>query len=468
MENKRKCNACLEEKELCEFGKDSSKKGGYDNKCKKCKVNKYPSIKIKEPLGVIFKCKACLENKDATLFYKNKAFKNGYNTRCIDCIKNNVYKTIEIKKETKKCNSCFLDKSLSYFSKNSGLESYRSQCNACKNKGIKVPKKEITISEYKICNECNLEKHVEEFHKTKKRDGSNTTAGFCKKCFNFKQNKQIECLKCKELKTKYCFEKGSTTCKKCNKVTKEKVKKEKDVILKFLQCVGCNITKPIKDFTKDKSSKLEAKSLCKDCSNVKRYEKSKKKEVFSANEKRCSKCSIIKPLTEYCRDRDKFRAECKDCKKEYNKRTKDLARESSRKRARKKSKTDSLYRLSNNVRGLIHQAIKKNKNIKRKNTQTIVGCTWEEFKNHIESQFESWMNWDNYGNVCGNYPEYNCSWDLDHIIPINYAKTEEEIYLLNHWSNFQPLCSKVNRWEKKGTLYPCCNIELNITVILEK
>ena len=34
---------------------------------------------------------------------------------------------------------------------------------------------------------------------------------------------------------------------------------------------------------------------------------------------------------------------------------------------------------------------------------------------------------------------------LDHIIPICSAKTDEDVYKLNHWSNFQPLCSKINR-----------------------
>jgi len=83
---------------------------------------------------------------------------------------------------------------------------------------------------------------------------------------------------------------------------------------------------------------------------------------------------------------------------------------------------------------------------------------------HIESQFLSWMSWDNFGDVCGDSPDYNCGWDLDHIIPVSWAKTNEELYSLNHWSNFQPLCSKINRWQKKDKIYPLCNIELNITV----
>ena len=59
--------------------------------------------------------------------------------------------------------------------------------------------------------------------------------------------------------------------------------------------------------------------------------------------------------------------------------------------------------------------------------------------------------------------EYNCSWDLDHIIPVSWATTNEELYMLNHWSNFQPLCSKINRDDKKSNIYPCTNIQLMIT-----
>ena len=43
------------------------------------------------------------------------------------------------------------------------------------------------------------------------------------------------------------------------------------------------------------------------------------------------------------------------------------------------------------------------------------------------------MSWDNRG-----------EWDLDHIIPISEGKTLEDIYLLSHYSNFQPLWRKDN------------------------
>jgi len=59
------------------------------------------------------------------------------------------------------------------------------------------------------------------------------------------------------------------------------------------------------------------------------------------------------------------------------------------------------------------------------------------------------MNWDNHGKYNG---EFNFGWDLDHIIPISSAITEQEVIKLNHFTNLQPLCSKINRYIKKNKL----------------
>ena len=40
---------------------------------------------------------------------------------------------------------------------------------------------------------------------------------------------------------------------------------------------------------------------------------------------------------------------------------------------------------------------------------------------------------------------YNVGWDIDHKIPLYNITTYEEIITLNHYSNLQPLCSKINR-----------------------
>ncbi len=53
------------------------------------------------------------------------------------------------------------------------------------------------------------------------------------------------------------------------------------------------------------------------------------------------------------------------------------------------------------------------------------------------------MNWNNAGVYKKN--SFNVGWDIDHIIPLSTAKTEEELLKLCYYSNTQPLCSKINR-----------------------
>lgn len=57
------------------------------------------------------------------------------------------------------------------------------------------------------------------------------------------------------------------------------------------------------------------------------------------------------------------------------------------------------------------------------------------------------MNWDNYG-LYNTTKQYG--WDLDHIEPLSSAKTIEDVIRLNHYTNFQPLCSYVNRHIKRN------------------
>ena len=79
-----------------------------------------------------------------------------------------------------------------------------------------------------------------------------------------------------------------------------------------------------------------------------------------------------------------------------------------------------------------------------------MGCSFEEFKIHLESQFEPWMLWDNRGKYNG---ELNYGWDIDHIIPISTSQTVDDVIRLNHYTNLQPLCSKINRDIKRNNLF---------------
>ena len=112
-------------------------------------------------------------------------------------------------------------------------------------------------------------------------------------------------------------------------------------------------------------------------------------------------------------------------------------------------KTDSLYNLKHNIRGLITSSFKEKGLKKNSKTSEILGCTFDEFNVYLESKFESWMSWENKGLYNG---ELNYGWDIDHIIPISLGMTEEEVVKLNHFTNLQPLCSKINRHIKRNKI----------------
>ena len=75
-----------------------------------------------------------------------------------------------------------------------------------------------------------------------------------------------------------------------------------------------------------------------------------------------------------------------------------------------------------------------------------LGCDINFLKEWLEYQFDNKMNWDNYGLYNG---EFNYGWDIDHIIPLSTTITVEDVIRLNHYTNLQPLCSKINRYVKR-------------------
>ena len=135
--------------------------------------------------------------------------------------------------------------------------------------------------------------------------------------------------------------------------------------------------------------------------------------------------------------------------KEYNKNNRDKINEYTRVYAKNRKLVDPQYKLSGNIRQLIHQAFRRNNYTKKSKTHSILGCSFDELKNHMENQFTEWMTWDNHGSYNG---ELNHGWDIDHIVPLSSAETEEDIIKLNHYTNLQPLCGYTNRNIKKGNV----------------
>lgn len=173
--------------------------------------------------------------------------------------------------------------------------------------------------------------------------------------------------------------------------------------------------------------------------NKERITKNKKEYHYKNRE------NISKKVSEYYK-KNPEKAKEKDLKnKKWREDNKEWVIERGKRYLRKRLKEEPLFKLKQAVRQRVYKSIKYRGYTKKSKTFEILDCTCEFFRSYIESKWQNWMNWDNYGKWNG---ELNYGWDLDHIIPISAAKTEEEVLKLNHYTNFQPLCSHVNRYIK--------------------
>ena len=105
-----------------------------------------------------------------------------------------------------------------------------------------------------------------------------------------------------------------------------------------------------------------------------------------------------------------------------------------------------LTHLKATVAGRVYQALKSIKKNKDNRTLEYLNCDINTFKNWIERQFTSEMNWDNIGTV----------WQIDHIVPILYkingqSPRECDVIRRLHYMNTQPMLSWQNM--SKGNRY---------------
>jgi len=136
--------------------------------------------------------------------------------------------------------------------------------------------------------------------------------------------------------------------------------------------------------------------------------------------------------------------------KNYYNNNKEKCNEACKLYKKKRRKEDSLYKLKENIRSNIGRTFRDKNITKNSKTFEILGCDFETFKNHIESLWDNWMNWNNYGIDNLTKLEPNKTWDIDHHIPVSKGKNEEEIIKLNHYTNLKPLCSYYNRIVKRN------------------
>jgi hypothetical protein len=177
---------------------------------------------------------------------------------------------------------------------------------------------------------------------------------------------------------------------------KEKSRIYREAMKNSDEILECNVCK-----LRKRTSEMRTRTMCKVCKRIRYSDKSKKHE------------------------------------KKYRPRRRELDRE--------RRKNDKCLVLRHNISRDIWRALKRNKGGKHgSSVAKHLSYTIQQLKEHLESQFESWMNWENHG-------RYDCNkrtWQLDHIVPqslLPYDSMEHENFQ-KCWalSNIRPLEAREN------------------------
>ena len=156
--------------------------------------------------------------------------------------------------------------------------------------------------------------------------------------------------------------------------------------------------------------------------------------------KRCSKCEIEKPLSEFSiqnTSKDKLRNFCKRCDYILKSKWQNNNKERYNKYFRDRIANDETFRLAKNLRNRLGQALLKQSTRKNNKTQDLLGLSFSEFKKYIEFLMTPEMTWKNI--------------ELDHIQPLKSFNLTDPNQLKEaaHYTNIQPLLKSDNR--KKGS-----------------
>ena len=209
-------------------------------------------------------------------------------------------------------------------------------------------------------------------------------------------------------------------------------------------CSRCKTVKSVDQFYPRKQRiKCPFASYCIQCSRKDknaRYKKDKKHyQTIRKNWRNKNKDKVkIQNRKQYLKNREYRILSAK----EYAAKNKDKVRIYNNKYQRERKKYDIWFKFKKILGRRMHHVLKDES--RKSITDKYIGCTGEQFRKHIESQFTKGMSWESYGHF---------GWHIDHIKPLkafDLTQEEERIKAFNY-KNLQPLWWLENL--KKGKKY---------------
>jgi len=210
------------------------------------------------------------------------------------------------------------------------------------------------------------------------------------------------------------------------------------------KCNKCGLEKPLTDFHKQHTAKDGYRKVCKSCI-------SKQQKDYLKN----NRDSILAKKKKYRESAEGKKAR-KEQRREYYIKNKKL--ENKRSNEWNKANRERMKNYNNQYskeyynkyphlrawRRILHNSLRKLGQIKETHTIDLLGYSVLELQHHITSQFTEGMTWENYG-----------EWHIDHIKPIISFPKDTPMNVVNALSNLRPMWAttrKINGIIYEGNL----------------
>lgn len=244
----------------------------------------------------------------------------------------------------------------------------------------------------KKCSKCNVVKDVSEFSRRKdSKDGFRNNCKLCRRNNDKANRERINIQQKKYYQSNK--EKFSSWSKKWRNNNKDKIAEKRK-----------------EWYEANKDSIREAQ---------KKYKEENREKI--AEYRKANRSKKIEYMNKY-----NHTPKAKEKRKNYYKTNKEEINNYSVKYVKSRIKTDSLFRLKWSTRANIHRYLKDGKS---KRIKEILGIDFKEFQDYLKVEYTEGMH-------------------LDHIIPLSWAINDEEVYILNHYSNFQIIPAEENLAKK--------------------
>lgn len=199
-------------------------------------------------------------------------------------------------------------------------------------------------------------------------------------------------------------------------------------------CTKCNTQCKLSNFRQ--YSNKNYRSMCKKCDNE--YDKSRKKEKRKERQEtvfiKCHLCNLNKALKDFTKLKKHYKKKiCLECYPNF-------LRTQKTEWCSNECKKNPNYRIKKSLAARLRTVMTKDTH-----TMTYIGCNIQYLREWFEYNFDSEMNWENYGTY----------WSIDHVIPVSKFDLidENEKYKCWNWSNLVPVSTFKNSSKKNNLDY---------------